>query len=217
MIGAKRSRTMRRPAFTLVEIMIVMGLFLIVTTAVVEIFVQTTRYGRQVVARAKIQDRVRGSLESMARTIRVSNIDYDSYDGGTLPAQPMTSIRLRNPNESYRWDGYSRPDWVIRLESDPTKCADLGSSSPCMILSEGWWSGGDLAAFNPQGTVVEDLRFYVSPSKDPFALNRDTGTYASDDQPLVTVYLRVRGLALKPSDEWVMSLQTTVTPRLYLR
>ena len=201
-------RSFRR-GFTLMEMIVVMGLFLIIITAITAIYAQTTRYGRQVVARAKVQDQVRGTMEAIARAIRVSDIDYNSYPGGTLPAQPMSYLDLINPNDR----DYSniRPSWGIRLEKNPSTVCDL---SPCMILS---LQNIDMSQLNPRGTQVEDLRFYVSPAKDPFAFDPASGTYASSQQPIVTVYMRVRYMASNPKDQFVVSMQTTVTPRLYLR
>jgi len=222
MIGVKRTKPAprlrsgpsARRGFTLVEALIVLMTFGILVTLITDIFVRTTDFGRQIVSRAKLQGDARNALEAIARAVRVSDIDYASW-GGTLPAQPNSELRLINPVSGLA----SR----IRLEKTNAGCYGDGLSYPCIVVSTdngSTWTplspkGAKIVA--PNGAANDGLLFYVSPNKDPFLYNGDTGTYASNSQPVITVVMTVHANAGRPQDVWEYTLQTSMTPRLYLR
>jgi prepilin-type N-terminal cleavage/methylation domain-containing protein len=207
MIGVKTDTRLRK-GFTLMEALIVMATFGILVTLIADIFVRTTGFGHQVVMRAKLQGDARNALEAISRAIRVSDVDYGSW-GGTLPAQPPpnTELRLINPISGLT----SR----IKREITNTGCYSDGASYPCIVVSTD--NGGTWTPLSPKGAKIDALLFYVSPNKDPFLYDGDLGTYASDKQPVITVVMTVHGLAGRPQDEWIYTLQTSMTPRLYLR
>jgi len=210
MIGDKKIKKFRA-AFTLVELLVVMAVFGIMMVALSDIYVQTMRYGQQVVSRAKLQADARNALEAIARAVRVSNINYTSpnYNGGsgTLPAMPVTELDLINPKTGDTAN--------IRLDPTDANCYNDAKSFPCLDVSTN--GGANWSRLSPKGVAVDSLKFFISPSTDPFAFNQTTGTYPSNDQPIVTILVQFHGLATRPGDQWVYSLQTTVTPRLYLR
>jgi hypothetical protein len=183
-----------------------MGIFVIMLTAITAIYMRTSQFGRQIALRSKLQSDARFALEAIARAVRVSNLDYDSW-GGTLPVQPNDELRLRNPQNGSAVR--------IRVESDDAKCYGDARSFPCLVVSTD--EGATWTPLSQRNERVETLRFYASPAVDPFRFYPDTGTYASNEQPAVTIVLAVRGLSSRAADEWTYTLQTTVTPRLYLR
>lgn len=203
MIGAKRK------SFTLMEAVVVMGIFVILLTSMTEIFLRTSQFGRQIALRSKLQSDARYAVEAVARAVRVSDLDYASWGlGGGLPPQPNSELRLIDPTSG----AVSR----IRLDETDAGCWNDGSSFPCVAVSTDNF-GSVWTPLTPQKVKVETLLFFASPPVDPFLLDEDTGLYASNSQPIVTVLLTVRGLSSRVADEWVYSVQTTVTPRLYLR
>jgi prepilin-type N-terminal cleavage/methylation domain-containing protein len=204
MIGDKRA--VKRRGFTLVEVLVVMASFTILVTLISDIYVQTARFGRSVVLHAKLQADARNAMEAVSRAVRVSNIDYAIW-GGTLPAQPMTELRLINPTTG----NASR----IKFESTDSGCFSDAKSYPCVTVSTD--GGTTWTPLSPRGARIDSLLFYVAPSQDPFLFNQETGTYAGGDQPFVIMSMKIHGLGTRPSDDWVYTLQTTTTPRLYLR
>ena len=161
--------------------------------------------------RAKLQADARNALEAIARAVRVSNINYTSlnYNGGsgTLPAMPVTELDLKNPKTGDTSN--------IRLDMTDANCYNDGKSFPCLDVSTD--GGSNWSLLSPKGVKIDNLKFYIYPSQDPFAFNTTTGAFPSNNQPTVTIFVQFHGLATRPGDEWVYPLQTTVTPRLYLR
>jgi prepilin-type N-terminal cleavage/methylation domain-containing protein len=205
MIGDKKT-TQRRSGFTLVEALVVLSIFTILLTSMCDIFVQSSRFGRDIVLRAKLQADARNTIEAVARAVRVSNIDYAAY-GGTLPAQPTSELRLINPR--------SGDTARIRLDATDGACYSDGKSFPCINVSTN--GGTAWAPLSPRGTKVDQLLFYVTPPQDPFLFDQVNGFYASNNQPIVTMLIKFHGLGLQPKNDWVYTLQTSITPRLYLR
>lgn len=190
----------------MVEMLVVMSSFIVLVTIISDIYVQTTRFGRSVVLRAKLQSDARNTMEAVARAVRVSNLDYAAW-GGTLPAQPMTELRLINPTTA----NVSR----IKLEATNAGCFNDAKSYPCITVSTD--GGVTWTPLSPRGAKVDSLLFYAAPSQDPFLFNQTTGTYAGGSQPFVVMNMVIHGLGTRASDDWVYTLQTTTTPRLYLR
>lgn len=183
-----------------------MASFGILMTLIADIFVRTTNFGRQIVLRAKIQADARNSLEAIARAVRVSNIDYELW-GGTIPGPSTVELKLVNPATGFKS--------IINWETDDAGCYNDGVSFPCVVVTtdnETTW-----APLTPKGVRIETLNFYISPDTDPFAFNPETGTYANDSFPYVVIDMSVHGIGKRPSEDWVFNMQTSVTPRLYLR
>jgi len=209
MIGDKMFKK-RRAGFTLVEMLITMTVFTTMMVSLTDIYVQNLRYGQQIVLRAKLQADARNALEDIARAVRVSDINYTSatYGGtGTLPAMPVTELDLINPKTGDTAN--------IRLDSTDANCYNDAKSFPCLDVSTN--GGANWSLLSPQGVKIDSLKFFITPSQDPFSFNQATGMYPSSNQPIVTIFVQFHGIATRASDQWVYALQTTVTPRLYLR
>jgi hypothetical protein len=201
MIGGKK-----RKGFTVMEALVVLAAFSSLMILISDIYVQTTRFGRSIVLRSKVQADARNTLEALARAIRVSSIDYASW-GGTLPVQPTEELRLINPATG----STSR----IGLRRSDEACHNDAKSYPCITVSTD--NGLTWAPLSPKGATVETLSYLVSPSTDPFAYDAESGSYNNDQFPFVTILMEYHGTGRNPSEEWSYALQTTVTPRIYVR
>jgi hypothetical protein len=129
------------------------------------------------------------------------------YAPEVASAEPNSELRLINPVTGLA----SR----VALRSTDSECYSDSKSFPCIAVSTD--DGSTWTPLSPKGAKIEALNFYASPSTDPFLYNGETGTFASDSQPIVTTVMTIRGLAGRTQDEWKFTLQTTMTPRLYLR
>ncbi|MBI2592952.1 MAG: prepilin-type N-terminal cleavage/methylation domain-containing protein, partial [Candidatus Colwellbacteria bacterium] len=77
---------MRRNGFTLIELMVAMGLFATVLTFIVSLFLQSARAERVVAKRAAAIDNVSLAVEQMAREIRT---------GSNFPSVPANGEQKR--------------------------------------------------------------------------------------------------------------------------
>jgi hypothetical protein len=210
MIGGKR------PGVTLIETLVAATIFVIIVVAMTAAYLQSTRAGQQIAIRSRLESDGRYALEAISRAIRVYAIDYAAYaaPAGPLPAQPMTELCLKQPDVR---GGQLR----IRRETTDAGCYNDGKSFPCMVVSTDAVSAcdasGSWAPLTPQNTKIEYASFYASPANDPLYVSTITNDYAANAAERVTVVLGLHGLAARPADEWVLNLQTTVTPRLYRR
>lgn len=201
MIGAERTLRHRRSAgFTLMEILVVLGIFATISVAVTDIFLLSTKAQRRVGNAEQTQADVRSALEYLVRAVRTGTIAYDVLPN-PLPF-PLTSIAVRNGSGTLL---------VFSLSSDSAVCGT--SAVPCLVVTEGE-SAPQTAPLTSSEVAVADVRFFLLPSADPFHFDSQTGSYASDAQPLLTVSMTVFPPG-KPEQQTV--LQTSVTPRQYAR
>lgn len=191
---------MSKKGFTLVEMLIVLAIFSVVTVVIVDIFMMASKAQRRTLAVQKIQSDAQYSLEAMAREIRMDMIDYDYY-GGTITAAPSPILALRDQDDNQ-----------IIFKKDSDNCPPAGTS--CLIVSID--GGTTWESITSQGINVLDLKFYISPDVDPFVMN--TGyTYDANMQPRVTIVLTTKGFLGRPEEQQTVSLQTTVSNRIYRR
>lgn len=195
----------------MMEAIVVASIFTTLMTGIMDVYMTAGRAGGQVISRSKLQADARSSLEAISRAIRVSNFDYASY-GGVLPAQPTSDLRLINPTTSE----ISR----IGLGAADANCYSDGKSFPCLRVSTD--GGTTWTPLSAKGSKIDAFNVYMSPARDPFAFDSVLGIFTNDAtnttrQPVATLVIKFHGVAARASDEWVYTLQTSVTPRLYVR
>jgi len=140
--------------FTLIEMIIALSIFVLIVLIVGNIFVVINHSQRRVANMQKLQDDVRYSVEAMAQEIRLGRINYDYYVGESIdlhPASAITEYPLAVINQSGEFIYYRKN--VNNLEycknDIPAECTD--------------WQ-----VVTPRGVTVEELRFIITPSADPF-------------------------------------------------
>lgn len=190
--------------FSLMELLVVLGIFSTVVTAATDIFIMSNRSQRKIFALERTQADARFTMETMAREIRTGALDYDYYGATLEEPGPVDELALVDSTGK-----------KIRFHksSDTGLCADA-VSLPCLVVS---LDGGGSAAITPKGVRVFDAAFYLLPKSDPTEFNTDTGTYAADIQPHVTIVLIMESVVQDPRDRSVVYLQTTMENRGYKR
>ncbi|MDD5726333.1 MAG: hypothetical protein PHC53_02880 [Patescibacteria group bacterium] len=210
MIGAKsrssnleaRISKAKAPGFTVVELLVVMVLFTFSLLILTQTYLTFIRLSHRTSNSATIQQDMRFVMEYMARSARNGAIDY--------PAPPLaidavtSTLRLKAENQLA---------WMMR-KSQPgdVRCGDAPSVS-CLLVSSD--DGANWAPITSKGVNVEKFNIYVRPSLSPFVLQG--GTYSSDQQPYVSVQVKMTFNTPIDKEKVSMEAQTTVSSRVYVR
>jgi len=181
--------------FTLIEMIIALGIFVIVIIAITGIYTYASKGLRATAEGQEAVSDIRFTLETIAQSARTGQIDYDSYSGQTI-SNPEKDLFLISSNGidkiAYRWDDTNKLI-TYQLNSDPA-----------VILTD------------PANIEVEDLQFIITPLRDPYTLQDDL-SYLEYQQPLVTIVQKVRSVSPREEEEKEINLQTTVSSRIYKR
>lgn len=194
-----------KSGFTLVEVVVALGIFAIATTYSVSIFVQSNQVQKRTANEQRLQSDARFVLEVMAREVRLGHVDYAYYAGQgiNLAAMPLTqdsailAVRDADNNQLLfrRAESAQAGRYVVQV-----------------------FSGGQWLDITPEDLNVVRLSFYISPSADPLVWSDALVDYPSDQQPLVTIVLATESaLEDVQGTSNVSYLQTTVTERKYMR
>ena len=113
----------------------------------------------------KVQDDVRYLFEAMAQEVRLGRINYDYY------LDPDNSINLHpdtggNNNEVLAVVNQLNEAVFFRLNSasDTVQYCKIEQGSDCRLTIDEDWQD-----ITPEGVKVDDLKFIITPSADPFA------------------------------------------------
>lgn len=201
MIGDKLVRDNR--GLTLMELLVVMGVFSLTVTMTSAIFIQTSRAQRRVIALNAAQADLRFALEAMVREVRGGQIDYASYGSSGGVQVPSDALIIRSAGGS---------KLKFYAETDPTVCP--GGVAKCLAVNV----DGQSQSVTSAGVELQDLTFFITPQSDPFSIDPATGLYKADAQPLVTISLKVKAAGSAGTvDAAVLTAQTTVASRQYAR
>lgn len=183
--------------FTLIEIVVVMGIFLAASTIATSIFLSANTASRRTVGLIRAGSDARWGMEKMVEDIRLGSIDYA---GATFPL-PASTLRLRTT------DGETL---IYDLRHDATVCGV--DSIGCIAMSRD--NGTTVTNMTQKGIDVRRLDFYVWPEKDPFLVVNDG---RERGQPRVTIVLTTQTTGQKKEATAHLTLQTTVSTRVYKR
>ncbi len=86
-----------RRGFTLVEILLVMGIFSTTLLLVTNIFVGSTRLQQRTIVTQRLTGDARFTLETIARAVRTGTVDYDFYYGRTPYVSVEDAIDIHDP------------------------------------------------------------------------------------------------------------------------
>jgi len=199
----------KQSGFTLIEVVVALGIFSIATTYAIGIFVQSNQVQRRTANVQRVLSDARYVLEVMAREVRMGEIDYDysgyATTGGELDLE-QSVLALRDvDNQPIRFRRQliaGLPDrYVVQVCSEKEVC-----------LADDWLD------ITPEDLSIERLVFYISPPKDPFTWNDSLVDYNYDSQPMVTIVMQSQSLYQEADlAERTADLQTTVTTRKYVR
>jgi len=183
--------------FTIMETIMVLGVFTIATTYALAIFVQSNTVQKRTANIQRTLVDARYVMEVMAREFRMGQIDYDYY-GGPLPS-PAAELYLLDINNN--------PVRFRRFVNEQS-----GNGTVQLFF------GGNWLDVTPPDLNISRLDFYLSPPEDPFVWNGSG--YNSNQQPALTIILTSKSLHQEGGllqDPREGHFQTTVTSRKYVR
>ena len=190
-------------AFTLLEMVIAIGIFTIATLILLQIFLTATKTQQKSNAVLKAQAEARYALEVISRQIRSGYIDYSHY-GISLPdadsngiSDPQTELALIDLSNNSLVFSHSNVD----CPAGSINCVKMDFA-------------GTIQDLTGKGLEVQNLDFYISPTSDPFVLDFNPAT---GNQPKVTIVMTIQTVGTRPEQIATTYLQTTVSSRYYKR
>jgi prepilin-type N-terminal cleavage/methylation domain-containing protein len=196
MIGVKK------PGFSVVELLVVMVLFAVSITILTQTYLSFIRLSHRTANSATIQQDMRFTLEYMARNIRNMPIDYPIPPGALETVTSTLSLKSEN-----------QPAWIIK-KTNPgdARCSDDADVSCLVVSSDG---GTSWAPITAKHVNVETFKIYVRPQRSPFVLVG--GSYDNDQQPFVTVQVKLTYKTPIEKEKVSLETQTTISSRVYVR
>lgn len=177
-----------RRGFTLMEMLVALGLFAVVVTIATDLFLTFQRLSRKTESLDQLVANARLITERIVREVKEGTIDYDQYASTSL-ALPQNRLDLRNTSNT-------EVDFVHRDE-------------------QLFFNGEPLTS---AAVRVQVAQFTIVPAADPFSFNEESGIFASNTQPRVTILLTLNnGRDPGDRDYTRYDVQTTISSRVYAR
>lgn len=188
------------------ELLVVLGIVSTVVVSATDIFMMTGKASRKIFSLERSQADARYTMEAMTREIRNGQIDYTHYAGGTITSPVEELALVDNTN--------AKIVFHKSTAANQSACVDA-VSRPCLLVTLG---ANPPVALTPQGVTVGNLKFYISPSVDPFTFDPVVGAHLANAQPRVTLMLMLQSSSVRAGEPGsIVYTQTTVTSRAYRR
>lgn len=191
-----------KAGFTIMETVMVLGVFAIAVTYSMAIFVKSNTVQKRTANIQQTMADARYALEVMAREFRMGQLDYQYYYQNysqPLPMMPIEELAILNQdNNTVRFRRQQIPEterYAVQL-----------------------YYNGEWLDITPEDINVTRLDFYLAPDENPWVFL--TGGYPNNVQPRVTIVMETESLLLEGGaaiNPRVTHFQTTVTSRKYLR
>lgn len=204
---ARRHQKDDSRGFTLMELLVVLGLFSTVVVAASDIFILSNRSQRKILSLERTQADARFTMEAVTREVRTGKVDFEYYvTRGTPIGTPEAELALI--------DSTNTPIRFHQSDAGNATFCPNTESTPCFLVTLG---DDDPVSITPKGVLVRNARFYISPDSDPTVFDAGTGTYLVNEQPRVTVVLVLDSVTTKAEDRARVQFQTTIASREYAR
>lgn len=190
--------------FTLIEVLIASSIFVTVTVLVSDIFVRTNEVQRRTQGIQTTATDARFAFESMAREVRLGEIDYTYYGGTVDVAGGETDLAITTTNQD-----------KVRFGLQTGAVCPVGSTSCLAVCLVDTCAAGDWQPLTPKGINVTNLLFYIYPDVSPFVV---VGSgFPNNSQPRVTMLMTTENITTDDVSKAVFTIQTTVSTRVYKR
>jgi type II secretory pathway pseudopilin PulG len=200
MIGAKKIHL--SPGFSVIEMLVVMFLFSTSMVILSQTYLSFIHLSHRTANAALIQQDTRFVLEYITRNVRGTPLAY--------PAPPevldtvSTTLKLAKDGGEI---------WMItKSDVGDVRCTDVPTVS-CLLVSSD--NGLTWTPVTSRRVNVETFNIYVRPSVTPFVLQG--ATYGSNEQPFVTIQMKLSYVAPNDKEVVTQESQTTISSRVYVR
>ncbi len=180
--------------FTLLEMTVSMGVFLILFTLTLSIYSSTLNSERRTVQLSKLQKEAQLIMEIMAKKIRTGKVDYDFY----TPFSQVDSVN--GESELALLDEYDNPT-VFRYHNNSLEVCtvDCGTQTAPNDSNYNIIPASDV--------TVNSLNFFIVPATNPF-----TGSDQNPEFPKITVVINLENTSGKSTRNLI--IQQTLPQRL---
>jgi len=194
--------------FTLMEMLVALGIFSVVMATATDIYIMAGRGQRKALNLERVQSDARFTLEAITREVRTGIIDYDYYENReepiSLPDEDLAIVASDNTRIRF-----------FRSDEDTNGYCPDTASIPCVLVKVG---ASEPASVTPRGVVAYNLKFYISPDVDPnYYDSGPGGGWLSDVQPHVTTVLHLSSTGGRWAEQGEVYIQSTATSRTYRR
>lgn len=198
MIGNRYSNHSHAQGVTLLETIVAVSIFLIVTVTVTQIFSSAIGANRRIESTSIVEQEIRRWTDEISRELRTGEIDYERYQ------RALGSTLDRTGSDTLYIIGRGGEQVEFSMKDDAVvvyRRKDITSEESYASLSD--------------KVMVEKIRFYVYPFQDPFALA--AGAYSVNIQPRVTIVATAKLKQPLRNEEGKVDFQTTLTSRILRR
>ncbi len=174
--------------FTLLEMTIALGIFVILFTLTLGIYSASIKAKERTVQTSKLQKEAELIMETLAKKIRSSRLNYDYYQPGGVqtPEDQLALFDQFNNEVVFRHN----------IANDSLEVCVLNCAT-----------GGSFNAIPSSEVKIDELNFFIVPTTDPFNLNQPPSQY-----PKITVIIHLSHTASGNTQS--LKLQQTIPQRL---
>jgi prepilin-type N-terminal cleavage/methylation domain-containing protein len=180
-----------RAGFTVMEIIIAVGIFGIAVTAAIGIFVMSNKAQKKVSDAQKVSTDIRYILEVISREIRLGTVDFGYYNNSPTGTQAVLALQ----DSSSLWRCFRRrisgTQGIVQAYVGGNRCVNTEAAT-------GW---NDISSTN---ISVEKLNFFIFPKQA-----------TTTQQSLVTITMGVKSLISESGIYNTSNLETSVATRSY--
>jgi hypothetical protein len=184
--------------------LVVVAVFAIGSLALISTYVNFTRLHRRVANGETLGEDMRFTLELLVRAARNNTVSYPSgVTSLTRPVAPPFILKSVSGSSTI---------YIQKSLSTDTECSGL--SADCLALSLD--NGATWTAITGKYVNIDRFNAYVTPLINPF-FDTGVGMYNNNSQPRVTFVIDASYKVPGAMDPVTLSVQTSVSSRIYVR
>jgi len=209
-------QTTNYSGFTLLEALLAISIFSIMTVVILDVFVRTQSIQARASSMQKLQDDGRFIMNKIASDIRNGSLLYECYEAH-VPSVCDAPIDSLNGNMVLALKDREGTTVIMKQGITVAECG-LAKNTPCLLISKSSDLGSvNFSRISEGNSKISDFRVFLFPDKNPFALTPDGVAYQSNDQPRVRVAFTETSTVTRKKEEATLTLQTLVSTREYRR
>jgi len=191
---------MHSRGYTLIEILVALGIFTIVMAAPTGFFVMALKGQQRALATQEILDEVSYSLEYVSRALRMAKKELNC----TSKTDPLTCSCLKNNGYGFNYEStYGGKGIKFNTYKTPSDCQEIFWDTSDNRLKEIRNGGQSVALTSDE---LEIVAFKIGSS--------DSWTQNDNKQPRITLFLEVKGKKSSNSElQPVLKIQTSISQR----